>query len=85
MNTTETRTVHVVKFYAATARLLSLNDGGHWATRAKNVQAWRWAAFIAACEQLPRRQRTSGLWLVAVSLPVVDRRRRDPHNFVATL
>lgn len=64
------------------APLLSMNDRHHWAVQGRYVKAWRTAAFVAA--------RAAGLrdmpaCVVTITLPVKDRRRRDPHNFTPTL
>jgi len=71
--------------FKAPDKLLNLNDRMHWAKRAKMVRCWREAAFFAA-QQLPRAVRpVSGRVLIEVVLPVKNNRRRDAHNFVATL
>ncbi len=77
--------------FPAPAELLSLNDRTHWAAKSESVAAWRRAAYYAACADWPvgEAARTeileAGVWEVKVVLPVPDRRRRDPHNFVATV
>lgn len=64
------------------AKLISMNDRTHWAVRARMTSAWRHAAFIAA-----RQARLGALppSTVTVGLPVRDSRRRDPHNYFATV
>lgn len=71
------------------ARLMSLNDRMHWRTRHRLTKTWRkaaWAAaLMAALDARPLGGRTRlPEALVLVSLPVPDRRRRDPHNYHLT-
>lgn len=70
-------------------KLLSMNDRGHWRRHNDLKRAWRTAASDAVLEA---RQRRRIRWspplapsIVAVTLPVPDRRRRDPHNYFATV
>ena len=73
--------------FIAPAQLLNLNDRDHWAVRAKSVAVWRQSAWAAGHAH---RQRSGPSnfpitdQLVTVELPVKDRRRRDPHNFIPT-
>lgn len=69
------------------ADYLSMNSRGHWRKYAGPIRLWRTTAFFAA-----RDARVKGRWptplepsVVEVSLPVPDRRRRDPHNLFATV
>ena len=64
------------------AQLLSLNRKMHWAAKADLVRHWRRAAFVAA-----RNARVEPLppCVVNVTFHVAQRRRRDPHNFIATV
>lgn len=66
-------------------RLLSLNDRAHWATRSREVAAWRHWAHIVTRDQLHDVPLPLPPCWVAVTLPVADKRRRDPHNFTPTL
>ena len=66
--------------FTAPDRLMTLNDRQHWAPRAKRTAIWRHAAGVAAHgirPQLPS--------IVTIELPVIDRRRRDPHNYTPTM
>lgn len=62
--------------------LLSMNDRSHWAKKAREARLWRetagWAALTGRFGQI-------GPCRVVVTLPVVDRRRRDPHNYAPTV
>lgn len=61
------------------APLLSMNDRQHWA-------AWRWNATAAAVKAIPSSTRMPMQpCVVSVALPVKDKRRRDPHNYFATV
>lgn len=68
--------------FPAPAALLSLNDRLHWAQKARLTAAWRdaagWAAVAAQAGELAPG-------VVTVHLPVNGNRRRDPHNYVATV
>ena len=61
------------------ARLLNMNDRGHWAPRARLTRLWRERAYYATIEQIPA-PRALPPCVVAIDLPVRDRRRRDPAN-----
>jgi crossover junction endodeoxyribonuclease RusA len=76
-------------------RLLSMNDRHHWSVRARLARDWRLAAQVAA-----RNARNSGQFIgqvgyifhpplppsvISIVLPVRDSRRRDPHNYFATV
>jgi hypothetical protein len=77
------------------SRLLSMNDRHHWRVRAILARDWRLAAQVAA-----RNARNSGQFIgqvgyifhpplppsvISIVLPVRDSRRRDPHNYFATV
>jgi hypothetical protein len=77
------------------ARLLSMNDRHHWRVRARLARDWRLAAQVAA-----RNAHISGQFIghvgyiahlpmppsvISIVLPVRDSRRRDPHNYFATV
>ena len=64
------------------ARMLNLNDGGHWAPRAARVKAWREATYWHAKAARILEQPPSH---VQVTLPVVSNRRRDPNNWSPTV
>lgn len=63
------------------APLLNLNSRLHWSTRSEYTREWRaaarWAAINAKLGQLPP-------CIVTVTVPVKDRRRRDPSNVYVT-
>lgn len=74
---------HLTVTFAQPCELLSMNGHGmHWATKADLVATWRRAAWAAANNT---RMRDLGPCYITVTLPVPDRRRRDPHNFFATV
>jgi crossover junction endodeoxyribonuclease RusA len=78
------------------ARLLSMNDRHHWSVRARLARDWRLAAQVAT-----RNAHSSGRFgsdqvgyfahlpmppsVISIVLPVRDSRRRDPHNYFATV
>lgn len=67
------------------AKLLSMNDRMNWRPKAKLTADWLGAAKLAG--QIARRK---ARWepcpvVVSVTLPVRDSRRRDPHNYFATV
>lgn len=67
------------------AKLLSMNDRMHWRPKAKLTATWLHAAQVAG-----GAARKSARWepcpvVVSVTLPVRDARRRDPHNYFATI
>lgn len=65
--------------------LMSMNQRTHWATNAKAVKNWRyWASIVGRSYSSPRLNRR-GPSIVTVELPVPDKRRRDPHNYIATV
>ena len=72
----------VVFEFPPPAPLLSMNDRGHWRTRSTRTKEWRTMTAYAA---LGTRQRNLPPGIVAVELPVRDNRRRDPHNYFATV
>jgi Holliday junction resolvase RusA-like endonuclease len=64
--------------------LMSMNDRTHWTAHARSVKRWRSAARLAgATGDTPSRPLTPST--VTITLPVTDRRRRDPHNYFATV
>lgn len=65
------------------APLLNMNSRQHWAVKAREVAAWRSRAFYAA-RSVPAVRRNCGPSFVMLTLPVPDRRRRDPANLFAT-
>ena len=72
---------HVITFAQPDATL-NLNDRMHWAPRSRIVANWRKAAYFAALlHKVPRLGRS----LVSVTLPVRDRRKRDPGNWAPTV
>lgn len=70
-----------ITFYAP-GPLLNLNDRDHWAVKARKVATWRSTAHWAACELLgPLSRRRQPPSFVMLTLPVPDKRRRDPANY----
>lgn len=63
--------------------LMSLNDRLHWRKKAEHTKAWRIAAFAAATNS--RHGHLLPACVVTVVLPVKGNRRRDPHNYFATV
>lgn len=66
--------------FIAPGRLLSMNDRQHWRSKATATKAWRWrthSAVLVGWQLAP--------CTVTVELPVRDNRRRDPHNYFATV
>lgn len=61
--------------------LMSMNDRDHWRKKAEKVANWRMAARYST----PRTTRDLPPCTVHISLPVRDRRRRDPHNYYPTV
>jgi hypothetical protein len=66
--------------FDAPGKLMSLNDRTHYHPKAKLTKAWREAAREAA-EGIEEHAPS----IVTLELPVRDRRRRDPHNYVLTM
>ena len=66
------------------SELLNMNDRAPWYVVRPRAKAWRNAAYWAAMQHI-RPPRGRGASLVELTLPVVDHRRRDPHNFAPTL
>lgn len=72
--------------FRAPAELMNLNDRLHWSKRARLEKSWRETAGWNALSQLPKSFRPCpGFVAVSVCLPVSSNRRRDAHNFVATV
>ncbi len=70
--------------FPAPERLLNLNDRLHWTVQRRRARAWRDAAHWAAVAALGIERRRPAC-VVAISLPVKDRRKRDPHNLFPTV
>lgn len=73
--------------FDAPGPLLSMNDKGSFSNR-RNEQVWRDTAYYHYIRQFPGEGpsgRRLGPSEVFTSLPVPDRRRRDPINFAATV
>lgn len=68
--------------FPAPAEMLNLNDRLHWRKRNELEQAWQMAAFVAARNSGAKNFSRS---VVTVIFKVASKRRRDPHNFVATV
>lgn len=66
--------------FPAPAKLLSANDRDHWRKRAELVRYWRQRTHLAARHLGPQPPS-----VVHLTLPVRDRRRRDPMNYYPTL
>lgn len=72
--------------FPAPAETLNLNKRIHWAKKASLTAAWREAAHIHG-RNVNRRNKWGQLppCVVNVIFNVPDRRRRDPHNWIATV
>jgi Holliday junction resolvase RusA-like endonuclease len=67
------------------APLLSMNDRMHWRPKAKLAATWLHTARIAAHPARVKARWTPVPVTITVTLPVADRRRRDPHNYYPTV
>lgn len=70
--------------------LMSMNDRAHWSVRAREARQWRHATHIATRNAINTPATHIGSIplspsIVTIVLPVPDRRRRDPHNYFATI
>lgn len=77
----------VTFLFDAPGPLLSMNQKPNM-TQRKNEQAWRDAAYYAYIAAFPGKgpdERAMPPCIVHTTLPVKDRRRRDPSNFQATV
>ena len=63
-------------------QLLNLNDRLHWAKKAGIVKTWRYAVALHARAQAPGPKPPA---VVRVTLPCRLNRKRDAHNWVATV
>lgn len=72
-------TARIIEFEAPCGRV-DPNARGHWRAKAEAVKQWRHAARLAAHNSGPVGYRA----LVTIEFTVPDRRKRDPHNWVAT-
>ncbi len=61
----------------------STNEGGHWAKHQAKKRAWadtvQWVARRGKVPALP------GRWMVKMTIPFSNNRRRDPSNYVGTV
>lgn len=72
--------------FAPPAPLMNMNQRVSWRTRHRLTKAWRSAACVAAVDELGAPSaRVRQACTVAITLPVPDARRRDPHNYFATV
>lgn len=72
--------------FPAPGKTITLNGREHWALKARLNKMWRQAAWAAGIET----GRTPGARalppsVVTVEIPVRGDRRRDPHNWMATV
>lgn len=67
------------------AKLLSMNDRDHWRKKARLTADWVQAAQIAAHQARVHQKWEPVPSIVTITLPVKGNRRRDPHNFFATV
>ena len=73
----------IVIEFAAPDRPLTMNDRLHWRAYARTASRWRSAAYTATLAHdivvsvVPRD--------IRVELPVIGKRRRDPHNWYPTV
>ena len=65
-------------------KALTLNGREHWAVKGSRVKTWRATTFINARQQLIEPY-DLGPSLVKVSFRFRQNRRRDPHNYFATV
>lgn len=65
-------------------KALTLNERLHWAARAERVKTWRHATRAHAHLQLIE-PKDLGPSLVQVAFRFPQKRRRDPHNYFATV
>ncbi len=70
------------------APMLTMNQRLHWTVQRARARAWRHAAHIHTLNAIrdPNNPITAPLppcW-ITVTLPVADRRRRDPSNYMLT-
>lgn len=70
-----------LEFTRATKRYPSMNDRVHWSKRSRDTRAWRTAAHVHALRLGPPSKRMQPPSFVRITLPVPDRRRRDPANY----
>jgi crossover junction endodeoxyribonuclease RusA len=71
--------------FAPPTKLLSMNDRMHWRPKAKLVAEWVHAAQVAGAAARRKARWKPCPVTITVTLPVRDARRRDPHNYFATL
>lgn len=71
--------------FAAPGKLLSMNDRMHWRPKARLTADWVAASRLAGQEWRRRTRWTPAPCTVQLIVPVRDRRRRDPHNYFATV
>lgn len=57
----------------------------HWAARCRQLDPWRDLAWATAINAGLRPLLGQAPAVVTVHLPVPDRRRRDPHNYIPTV
>lgn len=78
---------HLVLTFTPPGPALSMNTTNkHWAALRADRQAWKTAAYLAACEADNQLAAFRGHRVeITVALPVPDNRRRDPHNYVETI
>jgi len=68
------------------APLMNMNKRLHWREERRLARIWRQTAMIAAIDSLGTpKQRRRGPSTVEITLPVRDRRKRDPHNYFPTV
>jgi len=76
---------HVADFGAPFTKLWSTNDRVHWSERSRMTKLWREGVAWEAKRQRLRWTVQRRPAYVEVHLPVPDRRRRDPSNYVGTI
>ena len=71
--------------FDAPGKILSMNDRMHWRPKAALTASWVDAACRAGHQWARRRKWSPVPCTVQLLGPVRDRRRRDPHNYFATV
>lgn len=71
--------------FAAPATVMSMNDRMHWRPKAALTALWVEAAQVAGLQWRRRTRWKPKPCTVQLVVPVRDNRRRDPHNYFATV
>ena len=72
--------------FTAPTRPLSVNEGGHWASKRRRLEPWKDAAWVSARNAIVTRALGPTKPItVQVVLPFRGRARRDAHNYTGTV